>query len=169
MAATLLGAGALVTYDRVTAPELPAPPVISASIRGVSATVTLPEQSFTDAPLRLRLNFSLTLADGGDSGAPSAPDAVRLLDIVGKGFQVRLPQGAFPMTLGPPARTAQTYDLQLNVVVSDCATGFLEPRRLDVQVQRPGQEPASVPAEVSPEAIRALDRLVGTTCRRPRG
>ena len=130
----------------------------------MSAAVTLPSQSFTDRPLRLRLNVALTLSDRG-AGAPSEQDTVQLLDIAGKGLAVGLPKGAFPMTIGPPSPEGQTYDLQLNVTVGNCPTAFQQSRRLDVRAQRPGQPAASVPTEVSPAAINALESLVTTTCR----
>ena len=157
------------------APERPAPPPERTATSGITATASLAGAP-TDQPYvqRLVLTVDLPAFDGrGDSGGRLLGDEVLLLDVSARGFTLETDDPRSPLPLGRFGRSTSgrstTVPLAATAVVDDCS---VEPqaRRDIVLTVATGEGPDGVVQAASePEVVRALDRLVSRTCRRPRG
>ena len=164
--------GCLSAYRQSTAPP---PPVVLPPAVGVAGVTATADRSpgGTDAVERLRLLVRVQAATGrGDSGGSPRPGGLVLVDVRARGFQVRLTEPV-PLVLGTDeraaagARTSRTLDAE--VVVVDCSVETGAQRQVSLAVRRGDGPVGTVLAVTSPELVRALDRLVSRTCRRPRG
>lgn len=167
----VLGAGLLVAHDQRTAPPPPVALPPGVGVAGVSATAERAPGG-TDAVERLRLTVLLQAATGrGDSGGSPDAGPLRLLDVMARGFQVRLP-GSLPRRIGEGERQSAggvlRVPLAAEVVVTDCSVETGAPRSLRLQLRRGDGPVGTVLVSSTPQVVRALDRLVQRTCRRPR-
>ena len=171
----LLAAFAVAQGRSGAPPPQPAPAALpDTGVDGVSAQVSLGAPS-PDARFVTRITVSVALrpSDGrGDGGGGPQPGDVTLLDVTARGFAVDVGGRAPPLVLGGLGRTSTTrtvVTLSADVVVTDCAVDFGAPRRVDLHVRRGDGPVGHLAADVAPDVVRALDRLVSRTCRRPRG
>ena len=178
-ALTVLGAGVLVVRQEpapAPVPQVtdgrPQPRVLVGSSR-VGGEVRLDEER----PLVTRLALDVVVSDAapgrGDSGGSPEPTPLRLVDVTGRGFQVRLLGGGYPLTLGEFGRFGSglrtVIPLGLEVVVADCSVDVGAQRRLTLVLRSADGPVATVDAQSNPAVTRALDDLVRRSCRRPRG
>lgn len=168
----VLGAGVLAAVDQRSVPP-PPPARLEAGFPGVTARAQVDVQE----ELRTRLRLQVVVAGGGtgqgDTGGDPEPEQLRLVDVTGRGFAIRLLGRSTPLTLGEIGRfgTGLQYVVPLGaeVVVADCSVEVGAQRRIDLLVRR-GDGPARpVRVDVGTAVVRALDDLVRRTCRRPRG
>lgn len=149
------------TYEEPPAPQppraVPVAPPVSASV------VSLDGERFLER-FGLLVRPAVRLARG-DSGSPSVEEQVQVLALTARGFEVRLGT-ATPAAL---ARGGVPTGFDVEVRVVDCSVDTQAPRRLELQVLQAGGRPLTVRVDAGPEVVRALDRLVSRTCRRPRG
>ena len=171
----LVTAGLLVAQDARTADE-PPPPASAGQGNdrdGLTATASL-GAARTDERYTQRLTLTAVLEpyDGlGGSGDRLLGDEVGLLDVRVRGFSVVPDDVRVPIPLGRfgRARSGRSTTVPLEAVVDDCS---VEPqaRREVLLTVRTGDGPEQeLRAVVEPDVVRALDRLVSRTCRRPRG
>lgn len=153
------------------------PPATSAPPRTVTSGITASASlagAATDQPYAQRLTITVELPafDGrSDSGGRLLGDEVVLVDARVRGFTVEPddPRPAVPLGRFGRSTTGRSTTLPATVVVDDCA---IEPqaRRDIVLTVRTGAGPeGAVRAVADADVVRALDRLVSRTCRRPRG
>ena len=168
-ASAVLGAGVLSAMSYEPPPPQAAPP--PPRVTGVSATAS----AVQGAPARSEFVYGFSLlvtVEGlrgrGDSGSPAEQDDLALLALTGRGFALQLVGAALPVAL-PQAReqTIVAYDVEAAVI--DCAIEALAPRRLELQLERGSDVRSPLVVDVDPAVVRGLDRLVSTTCNRPRG
>lgn len=178
-ATAVLAAGLLVAQHvrRPTeAPRAAAPvPPFSRPVAddGITATATLggapTGQMYTQ---RLTLTVVLEPYDGrGEPGLRLLGDEVALVDVRLRGFAVVPDDRRTPVPLGRFGRSnvGRATTVPLEASLTDCS---IEPqaRRDIVVLLRSGEGPVEqLGAAVQPELVRALDRVVSRTCRRPRG
>ena len=121
---------------------------------------------------RLTLTVVLEPYDGrGEPGGRLLGDEVTLVDVRVRGFVLVPADRSLPVSLGRFSRShvGRATTVPLDAVLIDCSLSPQAPRELLLGV-RTGQAPAEVVrAAVHPELVRALDRVVARTCRRPRG
>ena len=140
---------------------------------GITASASLAGAA-TDQPYAQRLTITVELPafDGrSDSGDRLLGDEVVLVDARVRGFTVEPdgPRGAVPLGRFGRSYTSRSTTVPATVVVDDCS---VEPqaRRDIVLTVRTGAGPeGTVRAVAEADVVRALDRLVSRTCRRPRG
>ena len=140
---------------------------------GISATASLAGAP-TDGQYaqRLTLTVDLPAFDGrSDSGGRLLGDEVLLVETRVRGFTVEPddPRSAVPLGRFGRSNRGRSTTVPATVVVDDCS---IEPqaRRDIVLTVRTGEGPdGTVRAVADADVVRALDRLVGRTCRRPRG
>ena len=135
----VLGAGTAAAYDLETAP--PPPLAVEAVVERAG-----PGSRFVQ-PLLVSV---------------TAPGPVQLVDVVARGFQLRVARGT-------PLGLERRQRLRVDAVVVDCAVETSAPRRVELRVRRGDEPVAAVVVRSDPDVVRALDRLVARTCRRPRG
>ncbi len=173
-ALAVLGAGGVTAYDRETAPPprlvLAPAPTISGVAAAVERGAASGRSSFVEP---LVVTVVLQAGTGrGDSGGGPQPGRVELVQLVARGFELRVPGGT-PRVLGELDRrnsgVNETVRLLLDVVVVDCAVDSQAQRTIGLRVRRGDGPVGLVTAAAEPEVSRALDRLVARTCRRPRG
>lgn len=174
--AVLVGAAVLGGGSGAPAPpQRPAPPPPARTVTsGITATASLAGAA-TDDPYvqRLTLTVDLPAFDGrGDSGGRLLGDEVLLVDVRVRGFTVEPDDPRAPLPLGRFGRSTSgrstTVPLAVTAVGDDCPVEP-QPRRDLVLTVRTGDGPEGVVrATADAEVVRALDRLVGRTCR-PRG
>jgi hypothetical protein len=139
--------------------------------------VTARAQVDEEADLVTRIQLEVLVAGGatgqGDTGGPAEPEQLRLVDVMARGFQVRLLGGPVPRVLGDVGRFGSglqyVVPLGAEVVVVDCSVEVGAPRRLTLAVRRGDGPTRPVQVDVGTAFVRALDDLVRRTCRRPRG
>lgn len=154
------------------APVEPAPPARTTT-SGITATTSLAGAA-TDQPdvQRLTLTVDLPPFDGrSDSGGRLLGDEVVLVDVRVRGFAVQLDDQRSPLPLGRFGRSTsgRSTTVPVAAVVADCAVDT-QARRDVVLTVRTGAGPqGEVRAATDAAVVRALDRLVSRTCRRPRG
>ena len=174
--AGLIGAGVVAARDdRPVAPPVTSVPTTAASRpdAGLTATASLGAARTVGSPVqRLTLTVVLEAYDGrGDSGGRLLGDDLSLVSVGVRGFAVVPDDRRTPIPLGRFGRTnaRQTTTIALAATVEDCSVETLARREVVLQV-RSGQDAVEVlRATVAPDVVRALDRLVSRTCRRPRG
>ena len=153
----------------------PAPPPAGAAPADddLTAVATL-GAARTDQPFLQRLTLTVVLEPddgGGDGSGRGLADEVALLDVRVRGFAVVPDDRRRPIPLGRFGRAdvGRATTVPLQAFVADCSVEPQARREVDLDV-RTGQGPVAVlRAAVQPELVRALDRLVSRTCRRPRG
>ena len=178
VAVTVVGA-AVVRGDGTTPPPSPSsPPAQPAQpartvASGITATASL-AGAVTDEPYAQRLSLTVELPafDGrGDSGGWLLGDEVLLLAARVRGFALEPddPRGQVP--LGPFGRTtsSRSTTVPATAVVVDCSIEPQARRDIVLTVRTATGPDGTVRAVVDAEVVRALDRLVSRTCRRPRG
>jgi hypothetical protein len=172
----VLGAAAVTGGDDDDAAPAPALPTAAPGrtvTSGITATAALAGAP-VDQPYaqRLVLTVDLPAFDGrGDSGGRLLGDEVLLTGVRLRGFAVEPDDPRDLLPLGRFGRTTRgrSTTVAATAVVVDCS---VEPqaRRDIVLTVRTGDGPdGTVRAVVEADVVRALDRLVGRTCRRPRG
>jgi len=182
LAVVVLGALAVRGSEPPAAPDPPppafelptAPPPLTAT-SGITATVSLGGAATDQAYVqRLALTVGLPAYDGsGDSGGRLLGDEIVLLDVGVRGFAVETDDPRSPLPLGRFGRATEgrstTVPLAVTAVVDDCSVET-EAQLAVLLTVATGEGPGGVVrAEVEPAVVRALDRLVSRTCRRPRG
>jgi hypothetical protein len=162
----VLGTGSVVAYERETAPPRPRLLAPVPSVAGVAAAVEV-------GPAAGRSRFVEPLVVTVVLQAGPAAGRLELLAVEARGFALRV-AGGTPRALGDPDRRrrgmlTEVVRLLVDAVVTDCAVDAQAQRTVALRV-RPADGPVGVvPAPGDPEVVRALDRLVSRTCRRPRG
>ena len=151
----------------------PAVPPVRTVTSGITATASLAGAA-TDDPYvqRLTLTVELPAFDGrGDSGGRLLGDEVVLVDVRVRGFTVEPDDPRSPLPLGRFGRSTsgRSTTVPLDAVVDDCSIEPLARRDLVLTVRTGGGPEGVVRADADEDVVRALDRLVGRTCRRPRG
>ena len=172
LAAAVVGGG---DESAAPAPERPSRPAERTATSGITARASLAGAP-TGQPYvqRLTLTVDLPAFDGrGDSGGRLLGDEVLLLDVSARGFTLEPDDPRHPVPLGRFGRSTSgrstTVPLAATAVVDDCS---IEPQaRRDILLTvATGDGPDGVVRAVAePDVVRALDRLVSRTCRRPRG
>lgn len=170
--AVLLGAAVHGGGDPPGAPP-PVPALPQPVTWGITATASLAGAP-VDQPYaqRLVLTVDLPAFDGrGDSGGRLLGDEVLLVETRVRGFTVEPddPRAVVPLGRFGRSDRGRTTTVPATVVVDDCS---IEPqaRRDVVLTVRTGDGPdGTVQAGADADVVRALDRLVSRTCRRPRG
>jgi hypothetical protein len=178
VAAAVLGAAALHGGDSAPPPPpRPSPdgPPVRTATSGISATASLAGAA-TDEPYvqRLALTVDLPAFDGrGDSGGRLLGDEVLLVDVRVRGFIVEPDDPRSPLPLGRFGRSTSgrstTVPLAATAAVEDCSVDTLARRDIVLTVRTGAGPDGTVRAVAEPDVVRALDRLVSRTCRRPRG
>lgn len=163
----VLAAGAvLVGAVRSGAGEDPPAPRLAS---GITATASLAGAA-TDSAYAQRLSVTVDLpASAGQRDRPSA--AVLLVRVVARGFAVQSDDPRSPLPLGRFGRAsrARSTTVPLEAVVTDCSVETTAPRALVLTVRTGDGRDELVPVASDADVVRALDRLVSRTCRRPRG
>ncbi len=141
-------------------------------VPGVGATVSLgaaPGERLLVQPLRVEIALS-PVGRGVPGAPPPSQRDVVLQGLTARGFAVRLDGPPLPRVLADTLTLAQPRVVVLDVdaAVSDCSVETQAQRQLVLRVRSRFSQ-GSVRAAVQPEVVRALDRLVSRTCRRPRG
>jgi hypothetical protein len=174
--ALVLGAAVLQGGSASAPPPAPRPTTAlpeAGSTAGITASASLAGAA-TDEPFAQRLTLVVDLppldAAAGSDGRVLGDEAA-LLGVRLRGFAVRLDdeREALPLGRFGVASRGRSTTLPGTAVVVDCS---IEPqaRRDIVLFVRSGTGPPGVVRVVAEsEVVRALDRLVGRTCRRPRG
>ena len=171
----VLGAAAVRGGDDPVPDPRPAPPAAPAltAVSGITATASL-SGAPTDRAFEQRLTLTVDLPafDGrGDSGGRLLGDEVLLVDVRVRGVAVERDDPRALLPLGRFGRTTEgrSTTVPATAVVADCSIEPQARRDVDLTV-RTGEGPdGTVRAVVDTDVIRALDRLVARTCRRPRG
>ena len=148
------------------------PLVVPQRVPGVAAMVSLgpaPGDRLLVQPLRVEVELS-PVGRGVPGAPPPSQTDVELQAVTARGFAVRLDGPPLPRVLADTLVLAEprTVVLDVEAVVSDCSVEPQAQRQLVLRVRSRFTE-GSVRAVVQPEVVRALDRLVSRTCRRPRG
>jgi hypothetical protein len=172
VAVAVLGAAVVRGGSEPPAPA-PAPAPARTVPSGITATASLAGAA-TDEPYAQRLSLTVDLPpfDGrGDSGGRLLGDEVLLVDAQVRGFTVEPddPRPAVPLGRFGRSHRGRSTTVSATAVVDDCS---IEPqaRRDIVLTVRTGAGPdGPVPVVADADVVRALDRLVSRTCRRPRG
>lgn len=173
LALTVLGAA--VVGGRSTAPPAPrstpvAPEATDAA--GITATASLAGAP-TDEPYAQRLTLTVDLPplDGEGAAGRMRGDEAALVEVQVRGFTVRpddarevLPLGRFGV-----ADRGRSTTVPATAVVADCSIETQARRDIVLTVRTGAGPEGSVRAVAEPDVVRALDRLVSRTCRRPRG
>ena len=175
VAVVVLGAAVTQGEDGTDPAPVPPPPVQRERTvaSGITATASL-AGARTDQPYaqRLVLTIDLPAFDGrSDSGGWLLGDEVLLAGARVRGFSVEPDDPRALLPLGRFGRTTRSRSTTVpaTAVVDDCS---VEPqaRRDIVLTVRAGSAPdVTLRAVAEPDVVRALDRLVSRTCRRPRG
>ncbi len=162
-----------------TAPPVPQPTAAAPPLRtvtpGITATASLGGAAIDEPYVqRLALTVDLPAFDGrGDSGGRLRGDEVLLLDVRVPGFTVEPDDPRSPVPLGRFGRSTSsrstTVPLAVTAAVDDCSTEPQARRDIVLTVRTGGGPDGVVRAVTDADVVRALDRLVGRTCRRPRG
>ena len=171
----VLGVAAVRGGDGTAQDARPAPPAAPAvaAVAGITATASL-SGAPTDRAYEQRLTLTVDLPafDGrSDSGGRLLGDEVVLVDVQVRGFAVEPDD---PRTLLPLGRFGRAHEVRsttvpATAVVADCSIEPQARRDVDLTV-RTGEGPdGTVRAVADADVVRALDRLVARTCRRPRG
>ncbi|MCW2614896.1 MAG: hypothetical protein JWN08_1890, partial [Frankiales bacterium] len=105
---------------------------------------------------------------GGVLAVTTDGSPVPLLSVSARGFVVTVVGGGLPQPV-PVDRIGTSLLLDLDVRVVDCSVDSQAPRAVTVAVRRGTFGPTAVRASSGAQVVRALDRLVSRTCRRPRG
>lgn len=148
---------------------VPAPVVVA----GLTATARVVAEEEFVTRLGLTALVDEPGTGRGDSNGEAEPSALTLVDLAARGFQLRLVGGALPQRLADVGRfgsgLTQQVPLLVDAVVVDCSVEVGAPRRITLSVRRGDGPVGTVVVASDPEVVRALDRLVSRTCRRPRG
>ena len=175
LAVVVVGAG-VIGGGGTTAPApgpAPSGPPARTATSGITATASLAGAA-TDQPYvqRLALTVDLPASDGrSDGGGRPRGDEVQLVDVRVRGFSVQADSSGAPVPLGRFGRSTEgrSTTVPVEAVVVDCSVDTQAPRDVDLTV-RAGEGPdGTVRAATDADVVRALDRLVSRTCRRPRG
>ena len=174
-AVLVLGAAAVRGSDGTVPDQPPAPPAAPAltAVSGITATASL-SGAPTDRAYEQRLTLTVDLPafDGrSDSGGRLLGDEVLLVDVRVRGFAVEPddPRALLPLGRFGRAHEGRSTTVPATAVVADCSIEPQARRDIDVTV-RTGEGPdGTVRAAADADVVRALDRLVARTCRRPRG
>jgi hypothetical protein len=155
----------------VPLPTTSAPPRTVTS--GITATASLAGAA-TDQPYaqRLMITVELPAFDGrSDSGGRLLGDEVVLVDARVRGFDVEPddPRPEVPLGRFGRSNTGRSTTVPATVVVDDCSIEPQARRDIVLTVRTGGGPEGSVRAVADADVVRALDRLVSRTCRRPRG
>ena len=175
LAVAVLGAAAVRGGTTPAPAPDPAPsrPPVQTVTSGITATASLGGAP-TDQPgvQRLTLTVGLPAFDGlSDSGGRLLGDEMQLVGVRVRGFAVQADGAGVPVPLGRfgRSRDGRSTTVPVEAVVVDCAVEALARRDVDLIV-RTGEGPEGlVRAVADADVVRALDRLVSRTCRRPRG
>lgn len=168
----VLGAGVAAAGDLANRPPPPRP-APQTGFPGVTARAQVAQERELVTRIRLVVVVAGGATGQGDTGGPATPEALRLVDVTARGFQVRLVGRATPLVLGEIGRFGsglrEDVALAAEVVVVDCSVEVGAQRRITLMLRR-GDGPARpVQVDVGTAFVRALDDLVRRTCRRPRG
>ena len=171
----VLGAGVVLGGGSTAPAPDPAPPGPPArdTTPGITATASLAGAA-TDQPYvqRLALTVDLPASDGGlGSGAGLVGTEVQLVGVRVRGFAVEADDAGAPVPLGRFGRSTdgRATTVPVQAVVVDCSVET-QARRDIVLTVRTGDGPDGlVRIAADADVVRALDRLVSRTCRRPRG
>jgi hypothetical protein len=165
------GPSALPPEPRAT--TVPGPGSPGAVPGGITATASLAGAA-TDEPFAQRLTLVVDLppldAAAGSDGRVLGDEAA-LLGVRLRGFAVRLDDEREVLPLGRfgVASRGRSTTLPGTAVVVDCSIEPQARRDIVLFVRSGTGPPGTVRVVAESEVVRALDRLVGRTCRRPRG
>jgi hypothetical protein len=176
----VLGAGALTAVDQQPAPTRPAPAapasptaVAGAGAAGATASARVVAENELVVELGLEIAVPGTETGRGDTNGPSEPEQLRLVDLRGRGFALRLLGSSTPLVLGEVGRfgSGRPYvvPLRVGVVVVDCSVEVNAPRALRLSLRRGAGPAGPVLVQADPAVVRALDDLVRRSCRRSGG
>jgi hypothetical protein len=150
----------------------PAPvrPPARAPDLGITASAALGGAA-VDEPYVQRLTLTVDLPASAGRSDGRALEDVLLLEVRLRGFAVGADDPRSPLPLGSSRRTdaARSTTVPLEAVVDDCSIEPQARRDIDLRVRTGAGPDAAVRAVADAEVVRALDRLVSRTCRRPRG
>lgn len=171
LAAVAVLVAGVVTVATDDPPPAPRPlPVVAADVGVSAATAGLVGGQDRELVTRFSLNVLVEGVGGpGDSASPSEEAVVTLVDVTARGFEVVLGGVVLPLELPPAGRDGTGFGFDAQAVVVDCSVDAQAPRRLHLGVQRGAGPVVPVPVDTGADVVRALDRLVSRTCRRPRG
>ena len=168
----VLGSGVAAAVDQRTV-EPPPPARVEAGFPGVTARTQVDEQRELVTLLQLEIVVAGGETGRGDTGGPTEPEQLRLVDVTARGFSIRLVGRSAPLVLGEIGRFGSglqyVVPLGAEVVVSDCSVEVGAQRRITVLVRRGDGPTRPVRVDAGTAVVRALDDLVRRTCRRPRG
>ena len=169
----MLAAGVLTAADLRGAPPEPMPLPMAVNLPGIQASAQVVAEEEFVARLTLQVSVGGDATGRGDTGGPTEPEQLRLVDLTARGFSVRLRDRSTPLVLGPTGRFGSglpyVVPLDVDVVVVDCSVEVGAQRRITMAVRRGAGPTGAIGVEAAPEVVRALDDLVRRTCRRPRG
>jgi hypothetical protein len=134
---------------------------------GITATASLAGAP-TDDPYtqRMTLVIDLPAADGPGEGAE-----VGLVDVRLRGFSVERDDAREVLPLGRFGRAdrGRSTTVPVTALLEDCSIEPQARRDIDLTLRTGDGPDGAVRAVVEADVVRALDRLVGRACRRPRG
>ena len=163
---TVARAGAAPPSPQPAPARLPAP----VAVPGVAASLTPVGPVRQPGELVARFALAVTveaIAPRGDSGSPSARDAVVLQALTARGFVVDLVGADLPLEVaGSRQRTQMGFEVEVRV--TDCSVDTQAPRQLALDVSRSDAR-GTLRVLTSADVVAVLDRLVSRSCRRPRG
>jgi hypothetical protein len=176
LAVVLLGTAAVRSGDGPPAPDprpAPAVPPPRTVTSGITATASLAGAA-TDEPYaqRLTLTVDVPAFDGrGDSGGRLLGDEIVLVGVRLRGFTVEPddPRSLVPLGRFGRSTSGRSTTVPATAVVDDCSIEPQAPRDVVLTVRTGDGPDGSVRAVADTDVVRALDRLVSRTCRRPRG
>lgn len=170
-AVVVVGAAVLRGADQPPVPARTSTP--RAVTPDISATASLAGAA-TDEPYVQRLTLTVDLpafVGGGVSGGRLPGDEVLLVGARARGFAVEPddPRPLVPLGRFGRADTGRSTTLPATVAVVDCSVETQARRDIVLTVRTGGGPDGDVRAVADADVVRALDRLVSRTCRRPRG
>lgn len=170
VAVVVVGAAVLRAADEGPVPARTVTPGVVTS--DISATASLAGAA-TDEPYvqRLTLTVDLPAFVGRGSGGRLHGHEVLLVGARARGFAVEPddPRPLVPLGRFGRADTGRSTTLPATVAVVDCSVDTQARRDIVLTVRTGGGPDGDVRAVADADVVRALDRLVSRTCRRPRG
>ncbi len=160
--------GAAAVRGGIDEPPAPVPRATSTAgaTAGITATASLAGAP-TEQPYAQRLTFTVDLpATGRGGGVEAALVGVRL-----RGFTVQPddPREVLPLGHFGSTERGRSTTVPATAVVVDCSIEPQARRDIELTVRTGAGADGAVRVLAESDVVRALDRLVGRTCRRPRG